>query len=192
MIESIQSTAIPLPSINNQNTTPLEMAKPSDISSFNSILQQAQSADMNALSINLSKGAGSHLAGVENSLVDKFININKSYNSRKQHIADIREVISSSSHTTKEAPAIATTSDIRQFSENSKIRTNLEPENKTVSIIEDAQKKLLEASQESTRKSQLIGDRFVQIAAWRTNMAIFTAALKSMRSGFETLFRSSG
>ena len=194
MIESIPSAAITLPSINNTNMAPIELeaAKSADVSNFKSILNQAQSADMNALSINLSDTGANKLSGVENSIFDKFMDINKAYNSKNQQVADIREIISGSSQNKNKAPAIATTSDIRQFDANSKIRTNLKPANSSLSIVEKAQNKILEAAQESTRKSQLIGDRFVKIQAWRTNMAIFTAGLKSMRSGFETLFRSSG
>lgn len=194
MIELIPNTAITLPNINNVNTAPIkpETANSANVAHFNSILEQAKSADMNALSINLSNTTDNKLSGVEKSLFDKFIDINKSYNSRKQQIADIREIISSPSQDTNKAPTIATASDIRQFDANSKIRTNVEPDNTTQSIVEQTQNRLLDAMKESTRKSQLIGDRFVRIQAWSTNMAIFSAGLKSMRSGFETLFRSSG
>lgn len=195
MIETIASTAITLPNINNVGSTPIKLqaANPEDVSNFNSILSQAKSSDMNAISVNLSNSTGNSLNGVENSLVDKFINMNKSYSTRKENIAAIKDIISSgSSPKTTETPTIATSSDIRRFSSEAQIRTNLEPENKALSTIENAQNKLVEAVQESSKKSALINDRLFQVAAWGANMAIFSAGLKSMSDGFKTLFRSSG
>lgn len=195
MIESIAAnTIITLPQISNINSAPIELetAKTADVSKFNNILQKAQSANLNDLSIDIKNTTTNKLAGVEKNLLDKFIDINKSFNSRKQHIADIKEIISTPIKTEKKSPVVATIDNIRKLDDNSKIRTNFNDKNKINSIVEDAQKKLIDAAQQSARNREAVNDKFIKIAAWRTNMGIFSATLKSMKSGFETLFRSSG
>ena len=195
MIESIAAnTVITLPQINNISSPPIELeaAKTTDVSKFDNILQKAQSANLNDLSIDIKNTTASKLAGVEKNLLDKFIDINKSLNSRNQHIADIKEILSNPIKTEKKAPIVATIDNFRKLDNDSKIRTNFSDKNNINSIVEDAQKKLIETAQQSARNREIVNDKFIKIAAWRTNMGIFSATLKSMRSGFETLFRSSG
>lgn len=195
MIESIiQNTAITLPQISNINTTPIELetAKTTDVAKFNNILQQAQSTNLNDLSVDISNRATSKLAGVEKNLLERFIDINKSYNTRKQHIADIKAIIATPAKIEEKPPTVTTIENFRQLDDSLRIRTNAKGKNKINSIVEDAQKKIVEAAQQSARNREIINEKFIQIAAWRTNMGIFSAVLKTMRTGFETLFRSSG
>lgn len=193
MIEAVSNAVVTLPTANT-GQTPIELQAPNaaDAAKFKNILQVSESADRQDLKIDTAKAERNRVEGVEKNLMERFFDINKSYNARSQHIADIKELIAKPARSEKQVPNIATIDNYRQISEDQRIRTNVSNKNSLQEITENAQSRLLEAAQQSVINREAINDKFIQIAAWRTNMGIFAATLRSMKSGFETLFRSSG
>ncbi len=183
MIESIQSAVITLPNI-NQDVDPiaLKTADSSAVTKFDSILQKAESS-------NLTSFQYGNNPPVNNGILDKLLTANKNYNSIKSNAIDIGNILAPKDISKKEISTIRTV-------DNNKHRTNMDIRTNTsdngISQIEKALQDSITELKELKKSKKLVNQKFMEMRVWSTNMAIFSAIVKNVSTGFKTLFRSSG
>ncbi len=184
MIESISSTAITLPNI-TQGSQAIELQTPEaeDVAKFDSILQKSQSANFDGIQAN--KNANNELG-----ILDKLIETNRNYINIQKNAVDIGNLINPKETKPKAADIAIHTVENNKLRTADTIRTTLKEDG--VPAIDNALKKSIAEIKELQKTKKLINQKFMEMRIWSTNMAIFSAIVKNVSTGLQTLFRSSG
>ena len=160
----------------------LQTPEPNDITKFNSILQKSQNTNFDGIQVNKS-------ITKELGVLDKLIETNRNYINIKNNAIDIGKLLAPKEVKPKTEVSIHTVKNNKRQVQDT-IRTTLKEDD--IVPIDNALKNAISEIRELRKTKKLVNQKFMEMRVWNTNMAIFSAVVKNITTGFQTLFRSSG